>query len=59
VSKTEMGTIFNDENELFSFFSLGMIDKTTKKMRSLNATRDCHLSFSEMTIPFLIKEHTL
>jgi hypothetical protein len=59
VSKTEMGTIFNDENELFSFFSLGMIDKTTKKMRSLNATRDCHPSFSEMTIPFLIKEHTL
>jgi hypothetical protein len=54
-----MGTIFNDEDELFSFFSHGMIDKTAKKMRSLNATRKCHPSFSEMTIPLLIKEHTL
>ena len=31
VSKTEMGTIFNDENELLSFFSQGMIEQTAKK----------------------------
>jgi hypothetical protein len=35
VSKTEMGTIFNDEDELFSFFSHDMIDKTAKKCARL------------------------
>ena len=59
VSKTEMGTIFNDENELFSFFNQGIVEQTAKKMRALNAARDCHPRFSEMTIPLLIKERTL
>ena len=59
VSKTEMGTIFNDENELFSFFKQGIVEQTAKKMRALNAARDCHPRFSEMTIPLLIKERTL
>ena len=59
VNQSKMGTIFNDENELLSFFSQGMIEQTAKKMRALNATRNCHPSFSEMTIPLLINERTL
>jgi hypothetical protein len=59
VSKTGIGTIFSDEEELWTFFSDGKAEKIATTNSSLNATRGCKLSFSEMTIPLLIEEHAL
>jgi hypothetical protein len=59
VSKTGMGTILSDEEELWTFFSQGKAEEIAITHRSLNTARSCKLSFSEMTIPLLTQEHTL
>jgi hypothetical protein len=59
VRQTRRGTILSDVGELLSFFSEGKAEKVTTTIRSLNDMFGCKPRFSEMTIPFLIKEHSL
>ena len=58
VRETERGTILSDANELLSFFRDGKAEHTIKTIRTLNETSGCQPSFSDMTIPLLIKEHS-
>ena len=58
VRETERGTILSDANELLSFFRDDKAEYTIKTIRTLNETSGCQPSFSDMTIPLLIKEHS-
>jgi hypothetical protein len=59
VSKTGMGTILSNEEELWTFFSQGKAEEIAITNRTINAIRGYRISFSEMTIPLLIEEHSL
>jgi hypothetical protein len=56
VIRTGMGTVFDDERALNEFFSDGEANITADRVRTKRATRFCRSSFSNMTLPFVMKE---
>lgn len=56
VERTGMGSILEDEKALHVFFSDGEASRVIDSVRTKRATRFCQPRFSEMTLPFVIKE---